>query len=115
GQHGVLFFFFAGGGRHRGCPGTGVQTCALPIWPCPWITTPKCCAAPPGAVLFVGFEPGGAAQHFGVVIHGHGHDRVVALCLPFRSEERRVGAVGADRSRPWGRRRRRDGLRRGGS
>ena len=36
-----------------------------------------------GAVLFVGFEPGGAAQHFGVVIHGHGHDRVVALYLPF--------------------------------
>src|SRR3546814_7362088 len=73
----VIFFFFSSRRRHTRCAlVTGVQTCALPIWPC---------------LVAFGNRCGGAAKVYRRIQVQHGF---TLRCPPVRftrSEERRVG------------------------
>src|SRR5256885_3984399 len=96
-----LFFFFQAEDGIRDYKVTGVQTCALPIWPMPEmetvappLTSHESVAEPPGTSV------GGSAAKL-VMVGPARFALTVTVALAVRSEERRVGEECRSRWAPY--------------
>src|SRR5256886_4452323 len=95
-------FFFQAEDGIRDLTVTGVQTCALPIWPLALVTllgTGTCCAQAPG-VLTTTIPPQPLAEALAAYAHQTGLQLVYESELA-RSEERRVGKECRSRWSPY--------------